>query len=368
MSLTASPPRQSKRVIFDRKQKKSFQEDVNQRVDEYFAKRKAPKTANTKMIIKTTWIIIGWVAVYLLIVTNAVPPFVMLLLAMSHGFLTAMIGINIGHDAIHGSYSRNRKVNKKLGLSFNIIGANDYIWNISHNVVHHTFTNIPHHDEDIHPGAVLRIEPTQELKKYHRFQHVYAFFLYSLSSISWILIKDYKKFFSHQLGAHYREKFPKKEIVRLVLYKALYYSIFLVLPFILVDLAWYYILMGILAAHFVQGTTLAIIFMLAHIIEGTSFMEPDDEQKINLPWADFQLHTTANFSANNGVLSYLFGGLNFQIEHHLFPNICHIHYPEISKIVRDTAKDHDLPYIHYPTFTSALKSHVRVLKHFGRAA
>lgn len=360
--------KKSKRVIFERKKTMSFQEDVNQRVDDYFSSNQISRNANANMIAKTTWIIAGWVAAYLLIVSNLVNPIAMLFLAMAHGFLTAMIGINIGHDALHGSYSKNRRVNKKLGLSFNIIGANDYVWNISHNVVHHTFTNIPHHDEDIHPGEILRIEPTQELKRFHRFQHVYAFFLYCLTSISWILLKDYKKFFSHELGAHYREKFPKKEIVRLVTYKVIYYTIFIVLPFVLIDLAWYYILLGMLAAHFVQGFTLSVIFMLAHIIEGTSFMEPDEDEKIDLPWADFQLHTTANFGSNNWVLNYFFGGLNFQIEHHLFPKTCHIHYPKISKIVKQTAKDHNLPYIDYPTFTSAVKSHVRTLRRFGTAA
>ena len=358
----------SKRVIFERKQKESFQEDVNKRVNEYFDAKNLNKNANYVMKIKTAWIVVGWVGMYILLVTNVVAPPVMLLLAMCHGFLTAMIGINIGHDALHGSFSSNGKVNRLFGLSFNIIGANDYVWKISHNLVHHTFTNIPHHDEDIHPGDVLRIEPTQELKPFHRFQHVYAFFLYCLTSISWVVLKDYKKFFSHQLGAHYRETFPRKEIVRLITYKVIYYIIFLILPFVLIDLPWYYILMGMFMAHFVQGFTLSVIFMLAHIIEGTSFPEPDSEKRIDMPWADFQMHTTANFGMNNRILSYFFGGLNFQIEHHLFPQMCHVHYPQVSRIVKQTAADHNLPYINYPSFSSALKSHIRTLKRFGTVA
>jgi linoleoyl-CoA desaturase len=217
------------KIIFDRLTQDSFQKDVSSRVDDFFKSKKISKNANSEMVFKTVWILAGWIATYGLIISNLFAPWLMFLLALAHGFFTAMIGLNVSHDAIHGSYTKCPKRNKKLGLSFNFIGVNDYVWTISHNIVHHTYTNIPEHDEDIEQVPILRLQPNQELWKIHRFQYIYAFFLYSLSTFFWVLIKDYKKFFQRQLGGYFRKTFPKKEIFRLFAYKAFYYFMFLVL-------------------------------------------------------------------------------------------------------------------------------------------
>jgi linoleoyl-CoA desaturase len=353
------------KISFDKAVAINFHKDVRSRVDEYFRTNQISSKANRKMVVKTVLILLGWLMTYLLIISNLISPWGMFILALVHGFFTAMIGLNIGHDAIHGSYSRNPVINRWIGLSFNLIGANDYVWNISHNIVHHTYTNIPHHDEDIHQIPLLRMEPTQELWWIHRFQHIYAFGLYCLASLSWVFVKDYVKFFQHQLGAYYRKTFPVKEIIRLFFFKALYYSIFLVIPLLVIDLPWPWILIGFFAAHFIEGFTIAIIFMLAHIIEGTTFPEPSPEGHVKMSWAEMQMHTTSNFATSNSLVNYLFGGLNFQVEHHLFPKVCHIHYPKISSIVKQTAIDHNVPYLEQKTFLGAISSHIRTLKNFG---
>ena len=360
----ANGPR--RKVTFNKFTEEGFQKDVNRRVDEFFANQAISKNANSQMIFKTAWILIGWIATYLLIMSNLISPIGMLLLALGHGFFTAMIGLNISHDAIHGSYTKCPKRNKRLGLSFNFIGVNDYVWNISHNIVHHTYTNIPNHDEDIEQVPILRLQPNQDLWKIHRFQYIYAFVLYSLSTFFWVLIKDYKKFFQRQLGGHFRKTFPKKEIFRLFFYKLLYYALFLALPIIVIDVAWYWVIFGFIMSHLLEGFLVSIIFMLAHIVEDTDFPEPSEEGKMNMPWADLQLHTTSNFAIRNRVVNYLFGGLNFQIEHHLFPKVCHVHYPKIADIVKETARDHGLPYLEQKTFFGAIGSHIRFLKKYGR--
>lgn len=357
-----------KRIIFDRPTANSFQKDVQSRVDAYFQAGGRSVKANSEMIWKTIFSISGWIATYLLILFSGWNGWILLGLAMTHGFFMAMIGLNVGHDAIHGSYSKSKQLNKFLGLTFNLVGANDYVWGISHNIVHHSFTNIPDHDEDINQPAFLRIEPSQKLLKIHRFQYIYAFFLYGLATISWVFIKDYVKFFQHQLGGHFRKTFPKKEIARLFFYKALYYCLFLVLPLLLLPFPWYAILLGFAVLHFVGGFTMAVIFMLAHIVEKTEYPEPDQSGKIGFSWAELQMHTTANFAIRSRVVNYLFGGLNFQVEHHLFPKVCHVHYPKISEIVKQTAADHNLPYLEYKTFFGAIASHTRALKKFGRVA
>jgi len=340
--------------------------DVRNRVDNYFKSENLNKTANGSMVLKTVLILTGWVVTYALVISNFLPGYALLILALFHGFFTALIGLNIAHDAIHGSYSRNPKINKRIGLLFNLIGANDYMWSISHNIVHHTYTNIPEHDEDINQPAILRLEESQKLRWIHRFQHIYALMLYTLSSLSWVFVKDYVKFFQHQLGGHFRRTFPRKEIFRLFAYKAVYYTIFLVIPLVVIDLSWYWIVFGFILSHLVEGFTLAIVFMLAHIIEGTKFPEPDADGTLDMAWSELQMHTTSNFAIGNRVVNYLTGGLNFQIEHHLFPKVCHIHYPAISKIVKETSKEHNLPYLEQPTFLGAIASHCRVLRKMGR--
>lgn len=352
-------------VKFESDGKDSFVRDVRRRVDAYFLDNNIAKTANFQMVLKTILILIGWIATYVLILSNLLPGYAVLMLALGHGFFTAMIGLNIGHDAIHGAYSRSPALNRKIGLLFNIVGANDYVWRISHNLVHHTYTNIPHHDEDINQPGILRLEKSQKLRWFHRFQHIYAYFFYGLATISWVFVKDYVKFFQHQLGGHYRASFPRVEVLRLFGYKILYYCVFLVIPLVFIALPWYWILLGFFLAHFVEGFTMAIIFMLAHVIEGTEFPEPDADGSVNLSWGALQMHTTSNFAVNNPVINYLFGGLNFQIEHHLFPNICHVHYPKISQIVRQTSRAHKLPYLEQATFFQAIASHGRILKELG---
>jgi len=354
------------KVKFDKLTPDSFQRDVKRRVDQYFSQNNISKNANSAMVIKTVVILLGWLGTYGLIISNLLAPWAMLVLALVHGLFAAMIGFNIGHDAVHGSYSSNSKINKALGIIFNLAGANDYVWNISHNIVHHTYTNIPEHDGDITQIPILRVEPTQERWWIHRFQYIYAFALYSLASLSWVFIKDYVKFFQKRIGGHERKTLPTYEIFRLFFFKAVYYTIFLVIPLVVIDLAWYWILLGFVAAHLVEGFTLAIVFMLAHIIEGTAYPEPKENGQVGMPWADMQLYTTANFAIRSKVINFMFGGLNFQVEHHLFPNICHIHYPKIAHIVKETAHEHGLPYLEFRTFTGAIASHVRMLKKFGR--
>ncbi|MCA1761739.1 MAG: acyl-CoA desaturase [Flavobacteriales bacterium] len=356
------------RVVFDRGSGKSFQKEVNRKVNDYFRKNNIPTTANTHMVIKSAIIIAGWAGTYGLILFSGWEPWILLSLALLHGFFMAMLGLNVGHDAIHGSYSKIPWVNKMLGLSFNLVGANDYVWSISHNIVHHSYTNIPDHDEDLNQPSFLRIEPTQKLRKIHRFQHVYAYFLYGLATIMWVFVKDYKKFFQRKLGGHYRKTFPRKEIFRLFFYKILYYFLFLALPMVLIDLPWYSILGGFFLAHFVGGFIMAVIFMLAHIVEETSYPLPTVDGKVNLTWADLQMYTTCNFAVDNKLVNNLFGGLNFQIEHHLFPKVCHIHYPAIHNMVRETAREHGLPYLEHPTFFGAVSSHTRALRKFGKVA
>lgn len=350
----------------DRKRSPFFS-TVRSRVDGYFKTNGISKHADGMMIFKSFFFIGGLFLCYGLIISNLFGVYTMLLLSILLGCFIAFNGFNVCHDAIHGSYSSNTKVNKTLGLIFNLIGANAYVWSITHNIVHHTYTNIPGHDEDIEvaPGLV-RLSPEDEHKPFMRYQQYYAFLLYGLASISWVLRKDYIKFFQKKIGHYDNSKHTTKEYFNLFFFKALYYTLFIILPLVVLDITWWQFLIGFLALHLAEGLVLGLVFQLAHVVEDTDFPMTNEDGNIEEAWAIHQMQTTANFARKSWLANFFCGGLNFQIEHHLFPKICHTHYKEISKIVKATAEEYNVPYNDNPTFGDALKSHYQMLKKLGK--
>ncbi|MGF7216484.1 linoleoyl-CoA desaturase [Spirosoma lacussanchae] len=357
----------SAQLKFVNKNKSAFFPTVRKRVDAYFAEQALSPHANGAMWAKASFFLIGYVSLYGLILSNQFGPWAMLGLAMLLGMFAAFIGFNVSHDALHGAFSSRRWVNRILGNSFYLLGANPYVWTITHNVVHHTYTNIPGHDEDIEvaPGLV-RLDVQEALHPWHRYQHWYTFPLYALASLSWVFRKDYVKFFKKQIGQHDNSAHPRREYVRLFFSKACYYFFFLVLPMLVLDITWWQLLIGFVVMHLVEGLVLGLVFQLAHAVEGTTFPQPDESGTVQNAWAIHQLQTTANFAPRSRTAAFFCGGLNRQIEHHLFPKVCHIHYPAITAIVKNTAQEFGLPYLENHSFGSALVSHFRLLQKLGR--
>src|SRR5665213_526946 len=356
----------SEKIRFAKAKELDFYSTLNKRVDDYFIVNKLSRNANWVMVFKTFfYLTVLTVAYFLLILrTNSVAMQFSLWTVL--GFFTAFVGLNISHDAIHGSLSKHKNVNSFLSYTFNIIGANAYLWGIMHNIVHHTYTNIDGHDEDIESVPLLRTSPHQKLLKIHRHQYWYAFLFYGLWSLSWVFVKDYVKFFKKKIGNYENKKHPRVEYFNLFFFKLVYYTLFLVLPMILINASWWQILLGFLLLHFCEGITMAVIFMLAHVVEETDFPLPDERGNIQNSWAVHQLYTTADFGRGNDVLNFFCGGLNFQVEHHLYPRICHVHYKAISSIVEKTAGEYNLRYNANPSFRGAILSHIRLLKRLGR--
>jgi linoleoyl-CoA desaturase len=318
------------------------------------------------MIFKTVFFVSVAIALYVIIITSILPLFIQLGGAILLGMTMAFIGFNVCHDALHGAYSSNKKVNRALGFMFNIIGANAYVWNLTHNIVHHSYTNIVDHDEDIEiaPG-LIRVNESDRSNKLQRYQHIYAFFLYCFTTLSWFFRKDYLKFFQKNIGDSHINKHPKKEYFNLFFYKALYYSLFIALPLLLMDLTVWQFIIGFVAMNFAEGLVLGLVFQLAHVVEDTEIRHADNNS-IEDAWAVHQLKTTANFAPRNKLANFLCGGLNLQVEHHLFPKICHVHYYRLSAIVQQTAREFNLPYNVNRSFFSALRSHYLLLKRLGR--
>lgn len=353
-------------VKFINTNRSQFFVTVRKRVDAYFVENAISPYATAAMWAKIAFFLTGYCLLYGLIISNQFGVWAMLGLAMLLGAFGACIGFNVAHDGVHGAFSSKGWVNRMLGNSFYLLGASPYVWRIMHNVVHHTYTNIPGHDEDIDiaPGLV-RLDPEEKSRPWQRYQQFYAFPLYGLASLSWVLRKDFLKIFKKKIGHHDNSTHEFHQYVILFVTKAAYYVLFLVIPIMVLDLAWWQVIVGFITMHFVEGLVLGLVFQLAHVVEGTAFPLPTASGNIEEAWAAHQMRTTANFAPKSAVAAFICGGLNRQIEHHLFPKVCHIHYPAIGRIVKQTAEEFDLPYMENTTFFSALVSHYRTLKKLG---
>ncbi len=358
----------AQKVQFARNIESDFGATLKSRVDHYFESRGISRKANIEMALKTVFYLTGFFSLYAVLVFGNVSPWLALIFAMLLGAFTAGIGFNISHDALHGAYSEHRWLNNLLGHTFTLIGASPYTWNIIHNIVHHSYTNIPGADGDLYSVKALRFFKTDGTPApYHRFQHWYAPALYALTSLVWVFSKD----FVHIKRKHHylfeKSPVPKKVLIFLYASKALYYFLFLGLPLLVSAFAWWQVLLGFLAMHFVAGFLLAMTFQLGHLVEGTSFPELTPSVPMQNAWSAHQISASANFAVTSWWASWLFGGLNLQIEHHLFPKICHVHYRHLSPIVRRTAQEFDLPYHDFGSSLAAIHSHLRYLKYCGRS-
>jgi linoleoyl-CoA desaturase len=281
------------------------------------------------------------------------------------GFILACIGFNVMHDANHGSYSSRKWVNEMLGLTLNALGGNSFIWKQKHNIIHHTYTNIDGVDDDIAKSPFIRMCSTQPWVPAHRMQHLYTPFLYAFSSMIWILFQDFEKYFRKKIVDTPLSRMSVSDHMVFWISKVLYLLFYIAIPIGL--MGWQSWLLFFLCMHIGLGFTLSIVFQLAHVVEETTFDATNgDAKQIENEWAVHQVKTTANFSPNNLIISWFVGGLNYQIEHHLFPRVSHVHYPALSKIVQEECATFHLPYNNLPTFKDAVVSHFRFIRMLGR--
>jgi linoleoyl-CoA desaturase len=354
------------RVTFPNRGAASFADDVKERVQEYFSSRNLSDKADFRMVIKGLALIAMTIVPYGLILSNQFGPWTMLGLAVIMGMGVAGIGFSVSHDALHGAYSGRPWVNRVLGWSFDLIGANGYMWKVTHNVIHHTYTNIEGLDEDLTVSPLLRLSPHSEWKPFHRWQHAYGWLAYSFSTLFWVFVKDYKYFLQKDIGPFLDRKNPPREIAGLFIGKAVYYSWAIIIPLLVLDVPWWQFVIGFLVMNLVAGTILGVVFQLAHVVEDITYPSPDAAGAMSAAWIAHELQTTSNFGRGNWLLCWYVGGLNFQVEHHLFPKVCSIHYPAISSIVEATAGAYGLPYNHHLTLRAAMRSHYQSLKRLGR--
>ena len=350
------------------KNKIDFLTELRISVNDYFKNNNIEPYGNTQIMIKTVFMALLYFVPLILMISgifSSVP--VVLACWILMGFGMSGVGMATMHDANHGSFSKKKWVNHLFGNSMYLLGGFPANWRYQHNTLHHGYTNVEGYDEDIAPPDILRLSPHRPLKKIHRYQHLYAWVLYSLMTISWIMVTDFKRMKRYKsIGASFgRNKNYNRLLAELIISKIVYYILFLAVPILTVPVAWYWTVSGFLLMHFTGGLVLAAIFQTAHLVPTSDYPLPDENGVMNNNWAAHQLYTTCNFAPRNRVFTWLIGGLNHQVEHHLFPNISHVHYPKLSVIVRKKAQEFGIPYHVNKSFLSAVGQHIKMLKLLG---
>lgn len=347
---------------------KEFSLVLRQRVSEYFKDQNLEQSANSEMFAKTIILLSTYFLTYGVIIFGGISNIYLAFgLWMFLGFGKSLIGMSVMHDNMHGSYSKVKWVNSMVGaLSTWSIGMDPKVWQIQHNVLHHTYTNIDHADEDIESRYIFRFTPNQPRRWFHRFQHFYAPMFYSLLTLVWILAKDYVKIYNYKKKGLVKggSEFAG-HIARIVTRKIFYVLAFLVIPIMVLPFSAGAVVLMFISMHAVAGLILGFVFQPAHVVPTSTFTMTDEEE-IKENWQVHQLLTTSNFGMNSKLLTWLIGGLNYQVEHHLFPNICHVHYPKLAKIVQKTASEFSVPYFAQRSFGAAVVTHMKMLRDLGR--
>jgi linoleoyl-CoA desaturase len=343
-----------------------FHLELKRRVAAHFADIGISPRDDRRMYLKSA-VILSWLAFsYGLLVFAPVAWWMTPFLALSIAFAMAGIGFSVQHDANHGGYSDKRPVNWLLGVTLDLIGASSFVWRHKHNILHHTYTNITGMDGDIDFQPLLRLAPNQVWHPAHRFQHLYAWALYAIMPFYWQYWSDYQVMLNGHVQGVTVLKPNRRELAVFFIGKAAFYGWALVLPLALHP-TWAVLTLYAFTTVML-GLILTTVFQLAHCLDQAKSMSTKSfDPNSRLAWAEHQVLTTVNFAPKNKLITWYLGGLNYQIEHHLFPKVCHVHYPEISQIVRQACKENEITYNSYEHMTRAVVDHVRNLRALGRS-
>jgi linoleoyl-CoA desaturase len=351
------------RVTFNNRHS-PFYQAIQKAASEYFKSHQLKPTGNWILYRKALFLVTLALFLYIFLLTGNYNSLTGIILSVVLGLTLSGIATNVMHDACHGSFSSKKWINELTGLSMNALGSNAFLWKVKHNIIHHTYTNITGVDSDIENWPVLRQTPAQKCLPIHRYQYFYMFFLYAITTLHWMVADDFEKYFTRRFAST-----PIRHIslqVHLVFWlsKLLYVFFYIALPIYL--LGWQTWLTGFIIMHLTMGLLLTTVFQLAHLVEKTTFENGEPGRKIEEEWAIHELRTTANFAIDNRIITWYLGGLNYQVEHHLFSRVSHIHYPALSKIIQHECEKFGLTYNNYKTVQEAVVSHISLMKKLGR--
>jgi len=355
------PPFENKLVFGSRS---DFHVELRRRVDAFFRTTGRRQRDCPQMYVKTAILFAGFGTAYGLLVFVAGTWWQALPLAIGLGLATASIGFNVQHDGGHRAYSDHAWVNKIMAMTLDVIGGSSYHWYWKHGIVHHTYVNITGHDTDIDLGGLGRLTPHQRRLSFHRWQHWYLWSLYGLMVIKWHFVGDFRDVATGRIGTY---PFPRPKGRELVIFfggKAVFFVLAFGIPLLLHPVWVVGLFYGVVAL--VLGMLLSVVFQLAHCVEEADFPLPrHDTGSIENAWAVHQVETSVDFARRSRVVAWLLGGLNFQIEHHLFPRICHTNYPAISNLVQETCREYGVKYSEHESVWAGVVSHFRWLQRMG---
>ncbi len=343
------------------KNDKDFAIEIKQAIDQYFSTKKNGTKANGKMWVKIFFWLIMWAFSYLsLFIFNLKGP-ALFVLGIFHILTHLFVAFNISHDANHFSISDNKKVNHILSYTLDLIGASSHLWRIAHNLEHHSFINVEGVDPSVEGYGVMKLTPETEHKKQYKYQYLYVFFIYSLSTLNFVLTKDFKLINDFKKRGH---TFKTSKVLEIIFFKLVYYSYMFVIPILLLDVSFFQVLFVFIIGHVIIGLTLALVFQCGHLTNEAEYPHVHDG-KISSSWIKHVIQTTGDFGKNQKLLTWLCGGINIHAIHHIYPHICHIHYKEVSAILKEIVESHNLKYREIPTFGMAIRSHIKLLKKLG---
>ncbi|MBP3955867.1 acyl-CoA desaturase [Gemmata sp. G18] len=347
------------------KDEAGFLNELKRRTDAYFAETGRSERDCWRMYLKTA-VILGWLATsYALLVFAAPTVWLAAPLSISLALAISAVGFSIQHDGGHHAYSRFAWVNRLAALSLDLIGASSYLWKWKHVVYHHTYPNVAGQDTDIDVGRVARLAPQQPRLWFHRWQHLYLWPLYGVTAALWHLYGDFRDVIAGAIGPHRIPRPRGWDLVVFLTGKAVSIGLLLGIPMMVHS--WWVVLTFYAVVTAVVGVVLTVVFQLAHCVEEAEFPQPiGDGRRMEDAWAVHQVHTTVDFARKSRVLCWLLGGLNFQVVHHLFPRVCHVHYPALSRIIENTCHDFGVRYSAHRTFLAGVASHFRWLRQLGR--
>ncbi|MCH2193617.1 fatty acid desaturase [Kordia sp.] len=341
-----------------------FHKELCQEVQCYFETNAFSKYGNTGLVAKYILIKTLFLIAYFLVFFVHQSYLVFLLFGIL-GVLGIILAINVAHDAIHGIAHSKSWVNSYFKIQLDLIGANSYTWQKRHQFGHHTFPNTHGKDPDLTQTKIVKILPKATHKSYHKFQYIYVPFLYAFYTINWIYIRDFTDFFAKN---SFLKKIPKKEYVKLTVFKMVYISVFIVLPILFTSFTITQVLFGHFILHIAASYFLTLALVPSHVSEHAVFVTPNNDGKMPYSWSHHQLITTTDFATNCQLTTWLLGGFNHHVAHHLFPKVSHIHYPNITPIIQQLAKKYNVPYHQENSVFQAYQSHFNLLKNNGEQA
>lgn len=343
-----------------------FFRELKQNVNKYFETNRISPYANRSMYLKSVVLVSMWIGFYTLMLSNILHGTLLMLSQIGFHFTMFLMAVGIAHDGSHNAYSKRPEVNKIMNKLFDFIGINSYMWDFNHIKSHHQAPNVPLYDSAIHSFKLFRFHPLADRFDFHKFQHIYIFVIYACSTLFKLFFLDFFSFFRNRIGFIRMNKHSMEPIFWLIASKSFVFAYTLLIPLMIIDAPAWQIMAGFVLGHMVSGIALGIIFQVTHLSDHTTWPSPDKEGLINNTFARHILETTADFCPQNRLVTWISGGLNIHVAHHLFPRVSQIHLPALAKIVKQTANNHRVYYKEYTSLLSAIKSHLRTLKFLGQ--